>query len=98
MAKINADPDLLESVARELTGIAEDMDAQGRTLANAGNQTAAVWNSRYTGQYLESVNRTKSKVASSAGNIRATASALRRAASEIRRVEREIQQKTKGSK
>lgn len=93
MARINADPDLLERVARELTSIAGDMDTQGRNLGNAGNQTALVWKSRYTNQYLESVNKTKGKVNATAGNIRAAASALRQIASEVRRVEREIQRK-----
>lgn len=98
MAKINADPDLLEQVARELVGIAEDMDAQGRALANAGNQTTAAWKSRYTAQYLDSVNRTKSKITSSASNVRSAAGVLRKTAAEVRRAEREIQQKHLGIK
>ena len=97
MANIQADPDLLEQVARELTKIAEDVDAQARSLASTGTQTAAAWRSANTNHYLENVNLLKQKISTSAGGIRTAANTLRQTATEVRRVEREINAINRGT-
>ena len=93
MAKISADPGVLERVARELESIATDMDCNGGRLSRAGDEVAAVWKSQYTGQYLNSVGQTRNKISRSSNNLRAAASSLRSIAREVRRVEREIEQR-----
>lgn len=94
MALINADPDLLEQVARELTKISENVESQNRALAKAESNTTAIWKSQYTGRYLESVSKTKKKINTTSGNIQKMADTLRQIASDIRRVEQEIQNST----
>lgn len=96
MAKFSADPDLLDRIASELDRIAADMETQSRNLAVAGEQTAMTWKSRYAGQYIDSVSKTRGRISSSSGNVRSAASALRRIAAEVRRAEREIQSKNSG--
>ena len=90
MAKINADPVVLRSVASELDRIASDMSAQKQALSNASSDTAIAWQSAYTGQFLDSVNSTGGKINSTADDVREAARRLRQLACEVERVESEI--------
>ena len=89
---INADPDLLERVARELERIAQEIASEKRGLNTAAEETRSVWQSRHTGQFLASVEATSARAGRCAEQVATVARSLRTMAAEIRRVEREIQQ------
>lgn len=90
MATMNADPALLERVADELDNIASEMTDQQATLHDAASHTAAAWQSRYTGEFLDSVNSTNGEIRKTADAVRSAANRLRTIAREVRRAEAEI--------
>lgn len=94
--QINANPDLLERVARELDRVAQDIHSEERRLRAAGEETRAAWQSQHTGQFLASVDATSRRAGRCAEQVRQAATRLRAIAAEIRRVEREIQRMKTG--
>lgn len=92
MSQINADPILLEQIATELDRIVGDIFIEGDNLKTAGDNTRAIWQSRYTSTFSISIDRTRDRVNNCAEQVRLIAIKLRSTAANIREAERRIKQ------
>lgn len=97
MIHINADPAVLESVARELDSIAGDISSQRKRLSGVKNQVSAAWKSRYTAEYLGHADTVGNRIQKSADGVREIAAQLRSTAKTIREVEAENQKRFGGA-
>ena len=90
MSTIRANPDDLDSVARELERIAENIENGRVALGRAKEETMQAWQSRHTARFCDSVERTRSRVDNCAQRVRAIAARLRSTATNIRETERRV--------
>lgn len=88
--RINANPALLDDVARRVEQIADEIRQSNNQLNNARNDTISAWNSRHRSQFIESADRTRNRVGGCEDLAREIARQLRNTAREVRRIEAEI--------
>jgi uncharacterized protein YukE len=86
---MNVNSATIDQVARELDRIAADISQGREHVRTAGNDAQNAWQSRLTGQFVQSVTTTQNRINACVQNIRLLASSLRSTAAAVRRAELE---------
>ena len=82
--RINANVSTLTQVAAELERIANDIAQVRNQVRNAGNDTQSAWQSRFTGQFSQSVTTTQNRINACEQNVRTLVTTLRSTATAVR--------------